>query len=303
MKLPFLDKLKLAQKLTLVLVTIFTIAIIVSASFIGVTTNNIAKQEISSKAMMLLAMIDSTRDYTNSQIEPKLREQSNRKFISQTIPAFAVHNIFETLQKNPEYREFIYREAALNPTNINDRADLFEAKLIAGFRTAPELKEQTGFTNSSNNQGEVFYIARPTRITQSSCLQCHGKPEDAPKSMVAKYGSKNGFGWKLNDVIGAQIISVPSDHILTNARNSFLIIIALILSIFGLTIAMVNVWIQGQVVKPVINIARTVAAISMGENSSRLNNTRRDEIGVLAQAIDRLSTSLEISIRRNKKLK
>ena len=29
--------------------------------------------------------------------------------------------------------------------------------------------------------------------------------------MVALYGNKNGFGWKLDETIGAQIISVPMD--------------------------------------------------------------------------------------------
>jgi protein-histidine pros-kinase len=27
--------------------------------------------------------------------------------------------------------------------------------------------------------------------------------------MIKLYGSANGFGWKMNDVIGAQIVSVP----------------------------------------------------------------------------------------------
>ena len=29
-------------------------------------------------------------------------------------------------------------------------------------------------------------------------------------SMIKQYGTANGFGWKLHDVIGAQIISVPA---------------------------------------------------------------------------------------------
>ena len=31
----------------------------------------------------------------------------------------------------------------------------------------------------------------------------------APRTVVERYGSENGFGWKVNDIIGAQIVSVP----------------------------------------------------------------------------------------------
>ena len=29
--------------------------------------------------------------------------------------------------------------------------------------------------------------------------------------MIAKYGSNNGFGWNLHEVVAAQIVSVPTD--------------------------------------------------------------------------------------------
>ncbi len=297
MKLPSLPNLRLAQKLMVLLGTIFLIGAVISGIFVAVVVDNTAKQEISAKGMMLIATMNSARDYTNAQIEPKIREQSSREFLSETIPAFTAHTIFQNLRKNPEYQEFIYRETALNPTNIADRADIFEKQLIERFRSTPDLLEQTGFTNTSSG-GKIFYIARPTRIVKQSCLQCHGSPQNAPKSMIAKYGDKNGFNWKLNDIVGAQIVSVPADQILTNAKQLFFSIMGLILSIFGVTIGMVSIWLRRQVVKPVTTIARMVEAISLGETSARLDSDRQDEIGLLAHAIDRLSVSLEIAMRR-----
>ncbi len=39
--------------------------------------------------------------------------------------------------------------------------------------------------------------------------------------MIKLYGSANGFGWKLNDIIGAQIVSVPMAVPVQLAENVF----------------------------------------------------------------------------------
>lgn len=57
--------------------------------------------------------------------------------------------------------------------------------------------------------GLVLYLSHPIKITDPGCLACHGAPSDAPQTLLATYGSVNGFGWKLNEMIGAQIVTVP----------------------------------------------------------------------------------------------
>ena len=50
----------------------------------------------------------------------------------------------------------------------------------------------------------------------------------APASMIKKYGAHNGFGWKLNEVIGAQIVNVPMAIPIARADatfNAFMIIL------------------------------------------------------------------------------
>ena len=57
--------------------------------------------------------------------------------------------------------------------------------------------------------GRALYLARPIQITNAACLVCHSTVEAAPKTMIDLYGPANGFGWKMNEVIGAQVVSVP----------------------------------------------------------------------------------------------
>jgi Protein of unknown function (DUF3365) len=106
-----------------------------------------------------------------------------------------------------KYRDYFYKEATLNPTNLRDKADSFEAELVERFRSDSQLKEMSGYRTMYG--GELFYIARPLAVSQTSCLRCHSTPAAAPKSLIETYGNTHGFGWKLNEIVGIQIVFVP----------------------------------------------------------------------------------------------
>ena len=44
--------------------------------------------------------------------------------------------------------------------------------------------------------GKFLTLSRPLKVSSAACLTCHSTPEAAPATMVALYGSQNGFGWK-----------------------------------------------------------------------------------------------------------
>jgi hypothetical protein len=61
----------------------------------------------------------------------------------------------------------------------------------------------------------------PIRISNEACLACHSVPDAAPKMLIDTYGTDNGFGWKLNEVIAAQVVSVPMSVAQTRADALF----------------------------------------------------------------------------------
>ena len=140
-------------------------------------------------------MVNAVRNYTQNRIvtllEPKV--DTNPTFMPEVIPTFSAKEVFENFRKNPQYSNFFHKDATLNPTNLADKADSFEAQLVERFRNEPNTLEITGFRSLSEN--EVFYIARPLKITQQRCLRCHSTPDKAPKSQLITYGLENGFGW------------------------------------------------------------------------------------------------------------
>lgn len=138
-------------------------------------------------------------------VRGKPDELLDSEFHPQSVPAFAATEIFTYLRS--KYPEYFYKEATLNPTNPRDRAADWEADIVNQFRGNTALTEFIG--TRATPTGEALYLARPIKITNVSCLTCHSTPDKAPPEMIKLYGTANGFGWKMDEIIGAQVVSVP----------------------------------------------------------------------------------------------
>jgi len=158
------------------------------------------------KAYMLgqQKVIDAQRQLIES-VKNKPEEMMDTEFHPQSVPAFAATEISHYL--NSKYPDYFYKEATLNPTNPRNRSTDWETDVVNKFRTTDTLTEYVGSRDSAT--GKAFVLARPLKVGNVSCLTCHSTPDKAPPEMIKLYGTANGFGWKLDDIIGAQIVTVP----------------------------------------------------------------------------------------------
>ncbi|MGB8169116.1 MAG: DUF3365 domain-containing protein [Chthoniobacteraceae bacterium] len=138
-------------------------------------------------------------------VKNKPEELLDSEFHPQSVPAFAATEIFTYLRA--KYPEYFYKEATLNPTNPRDRAADWEADVVNQFRNNAALPEFIGTRDTPT--GAALFLARPIKISNVSCLTCHSTPDKAPPEMIKLYGTANGFGWKMDEIIGAQVVSVP----------------------------------------------------------------------------------------------
>ena len=292
----WLQRLKLGPRFNVLLALVFVGGLTLSGFALSHILESRAKNEVMSKALVLIQTMNAVRDYTSINIAPLLnpRIDTDSNFIAETVPAFAATEVFQRVRKIDDYKDFFYKEATLNPTNPRDKADFFEADLVKRFREESDTKEVSGFRNLPG--GQVFYIARPLAVQQESCLRCHSTPDKAPKSQIASYGTENGFGWKLNDIITTQIISVPAEEVSNNARRSLVLVMAILLAVFMVIVVAINYLLKRSVIRPIRRMARAAEAVSMGEMASEFEQHSRDEIGMLATAFNRMKTSLEISM-------
>ncbi len=227
---------------------IFIGGIALSAPSIAALLNAQTQNHISLKAQLILEITSALRDYTSTQVRPNLQKDSQSVFLPQTVPAYSAREVFEKFRASESWNDYLYKEATLNPTNSRDKADLFETDIVNRFRLERNIQQLTGFR--SVGSGKLFYIAQPLAVTKSSCLECHSTPEIAPKSMVARYGKENGFGWNLNEIVAARIVYVPASKLLQITRQSFINVMSIIVAIFALTILTVNWWLNRYIVRP-----------------------------------------------------
>ena len=226
-------KLRLGTQFTLLLTLIFASGIIVSGVVLSQATRNQAQGEVAAKSELLMETMNAVASYTSDRVSPLLQEQlaESATFISETVPAYSSREVFETFRDQPEYQDYFYKEAAPNPTNPRDQADDFEIELVERMRAQPGRTTLSGY-RQIDGVGQ-FYSARPVKVSAQSCLQCHGRPEDAPKSHLASFGSTNGFGWELGEVVAAQTVYVPSDAIFAKGRQYLMLVMGIFASVFA----------------------------------------------------------------------
>ena len=281
--------MKLLVKFNLIFVVVVALGVAIS----GLIARNLlqanAREEVLNNARLLMESSLAVRAYTSGQITKLLETQMKYEFLPQAVPSYSATEVQNTL--HTKYPAYAYKEATLNPTNPRDRAVGWEVDIVNQFRNTAELKEFVGQRDTP--AGPSLYVSRPLRITNPACLQCHSSVEAAPKTMVAKYGPANGFGWNLNEVIGAQIVSVPMDVPLQRAQSSFTVFVGSLVGVFVAVGLVLNLMIWWVVVRPVTRLSALADRVSQGDLAAAdFKLDSGDEIGVLAQSFARMRASV-----------
>jgi protein-histidine pros-kinase len=154
------------------------------------------------------------------------------------------------------------------------------------FRNTPTQREFIGEHEGPN--GRLLYLARPIKAVES-CLECHSAPNAAPTAMVNVYGGDNGFGWKLNEIVGAQIVSVPLSVPRALARRALARFTLWLAGFLLVTLALVNAALFVMVIRPLAGISAVANELGKGNlNVSPVLVTGRDEISALADSLNRI---------------
>ena len=170
-------------------------------------------------------------------IKGKSDELLDTEFHPQSVPAFAATEIFGYLRE--KFPNYFYKEATLNPTNPRNRATDWETDIVNQFSGDSGKTEITAARDTPS--GMSLLLARPIKVNNVSCLECHSTADKAPVEMIKLYGTANGFGWKMDDVIGAQIVSVPMSVPLELAEDAFRALLWWLIGAFVVILVFTNV--------------------------------------------------------------
>jgi methyl-accepting chemotaxis protein len=286
--------LKLLAKLNLLLLVVFGFGLLVTWYAAKGFLQNQAQAEVLREAGLMAAAASATRDYTEHQVSPILEKtaQHQQTFLQQTIPFFAATSTFEGVRKS--YPDYTYKEAALNPTNLRDRATDWEADLINHFRNSPTETELVRIHEGAT--GTSLYLAHPIRV-EAGCLQCHSQPSVAPRAMLTHYGNQHGFGWTNGEIVGAQIIAVPTSVTDAIAERGLRELMIDISATFLAALCLLDFGLYVLVVKPLRLISENADRVSQGDlDVVQVEPRGNDEVAQVTRSINSMHTSLKKAV-------
>jgi HAMP domain-containing protein len=316
---PPAGRMRLLAKFSLTFAAVFAVGLAVAAFFLHGMLQRNAREQALHDARLMMETALAMHSYTVDQVKPVIEgtadtgreggEQAEeaargpsvrgpvsagrRPFRPQTVPAFAATEMFTQLRRI--YPGYLYKEAALNPTNPRDRAVDWERDVIRAFKIRPEMKVFSGQRDTP--LGRSVFLARPMRA-HKACLQCHSTPARAPPEMLEAYGTGNGFGWTEGDVVAAQIVSVPVSLPVRTANRTFWRLLLSITLVGLVTLIVLDLLLWVTVISPVSRLARRLDEIGEGRlESPELAVRGRDEISMLAGAYNRMRRSFTDAAR------
>lgn len=273
------------------------IGVIGFASYRLSLKNALAEAKIKSDIVMSYAM--ATREFTRVSQSPLMRQlvESDR-FYPELMSGFATaRGVYEEFEKL--FPGYIFKQATLDPLHPTNKADAEEIKIIQKFIDNPDLTFYDG--RIVKNGQELFYTATPFPVSSKNCLVCHGDPADAPKDQIEIYGSTHGYRWNMGDVVAAFVVYIPVADAIAAAQSMSLTLV--LFGAGGIIIMLVAIgwFLDRDVVAPIVRLAERTENFSLGENLEEpIDKNASGEVGVLAQAIERLRISLIKLMQRSR---
>jgi len=287
----------LVKRFNLVLFVIYIISVLVTAPVTYMYTEDQVYSRAQEDLVLLVDVVKSIQKYVGTDLRPHFTKQDI--YYSPAISGMvATAKVAKYLKKKqPKY---IIRNVSDNPLNMKNMATGIELGLLKTFRKNRRTKS---INQIGKIDGKSYIISAAPKVTsKKGCLRCHGKPQKAPADVVSVYGTKSGYGWRMNEVVGVSIVGVPLDDIqtLTIERSAYMI--GALTVLFALLFMLINSLVRRLILTPIVEITDVAKAVSGGDLYRVVEETdRNDEIGELSKAFELMRRSLVTAMKRLQK--
>jgi HAMP domain-containing protein len=280
-------KLRLRFTIIMIIVYILSLPFMIYGSYYILKQN--AVREILEESNLMLAAMEGARKYTGEVLRPRISKELPDKFIIEAMSAtFVARGIEKRIrEKLPNYA---FKEATLNPLNLEYKADNFEEAKIEEFKSGKLEKEWRGYKKTGT--GNFYVIMRPVEI-KPDCIRCHGDPLQAPPEVREQFGTTHGYGWKAGEIQTVNTIYVPADVPIENAKKALILFTLLYSVFFFAVIIIIDRAIKASIIKPIEEFVNVAEDISRGKFEREFAVKTDDEIKTLASAFTRMKLSLE----------
>jgi hypothetical protein len=164
-----LTRMGLRAKFNLVILAAFAVGFSFAAIILNRAFTDTAREQVSQNARIMMTAANAIRAYTAEDLALLLPKEYNGRFVAETVPAYAAQQNLKAVQSS--FPGYTYREPTLNPTNLADRAQEWEADIIGRFRNQSRQEELVA--EHDTPFGLTLNLARPIVIKDNACLGCH----------------------------------------------------------------------------------------------------------------------------------
>lgn len=258
------------------------------------STTKAHTDELASRQGELALEFDlAIRQYAAESIRPAMEKRIGKDdFVIEAMStSFIARSIFDKVDEH--FPDYVIKFSSDNPRNPANLAGPKERERLQYFRDNPHENRWVG--KLTMNGKEYFAHMSAMRIDQS-CLRCHGKPEDCPKSLLERYGSTGGFHRKIGDVAGMDVIAVPMDSLNTALRASAtknILVTAVCLSLLLGAVLVVFRYMVARRLAVITRHFRHAATQTGDEAVAAVAVQGNDEISVLARSFNTLAVRLQ----------
>ena len=198
----------IATKFLLPVVVLATVFLVLDIYQEYSATQEVMTELIDRQATIALAFDLAIRAYVAEEIRPAMEERvAPGEFFPETMStSFVARSIFEKVRH--DFPDYIIKFSSDDPRNPANQADSDELLMIQYFNDHPETKKWSGEIDLN---GRPYIAHFRARRMKESCLRCHGNPEDAPASLIDRYGPTAGFHRPVGEVVALDAVAIPTD--------------------------------------------------------------------------------------------
>jgi len=274
-----------------VLAILYVLSILFTIPGIYFFSEHSTYQESRTELSLLVDLLKAVRKDVAEDIRPGLIEKDFFYLPAMSGLATTARIGKQFAKLNPNYYVKIASDNPINPINAPEP---FEQAVLQKYREG-NIRENLIETGSIRGKHYLFAIA-PTE-SKPKCLKCHGNPAKAPLEVVSQYGTNSGYNYKLNDVVGINLVGVPIKDINAIVLQRSLIGVGILTLFFTVVFVTFNVLLRKIVIRPIIDLSNKAVAVSQGDIEQPIQQSpRNDEISVLANAFELMRRSVVVML-------
>ncbi|MBL4881257.1 MAG: methyl-accepting chemotaxis protein [Oleispira sp.] len=290
MSIPYANKL--STRLFTPLIIIFAIVIVALLFYVPSITKQGAINSAITSAESTVRQYKMIRGYYTNNVIKKVLAGSDLKGhfnhkgdpTKIPLPATFIHDISEQLSQQGIVSLKLYSPFPF-PNRQSRNLDSFADEAWKVLKKNPK---QTFSKTDLVDGKQVVRVALADTMTQAGCVSCHNSHPDTPKN-----------DWKLGDIRGVLEVQIPIDDQIAAAKQLNFTIAGMMLTALVATVTVLFILFRRIISNRLRQVAKALQQIASGNEdlSQRLNETPRDEIGIIASAFNQFVQQMESSIK------